>query len=133
MIKEQAIKEQAINESGRVWAARWIIPVSRDPINGGWIRIEHGRIAEIGAGTPPAGAQDLGDVALLPGLINAHGHLILPGRVPGESMEKERFAVPAWVVGNRLRRLVDFSRISIDSRIDSVGCVRRFSSRGGCL
>ncbi len=69
------IKEQAINEPARVWAARWIIPVSRDPINGGWIRIEHGRISEIGTGTPPADAQDLGDVALLPGLINAHTHL----------------------------------------------------------
>ena len=64
-----------MNEQPRLLAARWIIPVSRDPINGGWIRIEDGRIAEIGEGRVPAGAEDLGDVALLPGLINAHTHL----------------------------------------------------------
>jgi cytosine/adenosine deaminase-related metal-dependent hydrolase len=64
-----------MNEQPRLLAVRWIIPVSRDPINGGWIRIEDGRIAEIGSGRVPAGAEDLGDVALLPGLINAHTHL----------------------------------------------------------
>lgn len=56
-------------------AARWIIPVSRDPINGGWIRLQAGRVAEIGSGRAPSGAEDLGDVALLPGLVNAHTHL----------------------------------------------------------
>ena len=64
-----------MNEPMSVFAARWIIPVSRDPINGGWIRVHRGRIEEMGVGTAPAGAQDLGNVALLPGLINAHTHL----------------------------------------------------------
>jgi cytosine/adenosine deaminase-related metal-dependent hydrolase len=75
MIDEQTMNKETINEPARILAARWIIPVSRDPINGGWIRIEHDRIAEIGTGTPPAGAEDLGDAALLPGLVNAHTHL----------------------------------------------------------
>ena len=64
-----------MNDDTRVLAARWIIPVSRDPINGGWVRIRHGQIAELGTGNVPAAAEDLGDVALLPGLVNAHTHL----------------------------------------------------------
>jgi cytosine/adenosine deaminase-related metal-dependent hydrolase len=59
----------------RVLASRWIIPASGAPINGGWLRIQGGRIVELGRGEAPRDADDLGDVALLPGLINAHTHL----------------------------------------------------------
>ncbi len=59
----------------RVLAASWIVPVSRDPIRGGWLRAKAGRIVEIGEGATPAEAEDLGDVAVLPGLVNAHTHL----------------------------------------------------------
>lgn len=62
-------------EQTRVLAARWIVPVSRDPIRGGWVRIKSGRIVEIGEGKSPSGADNLGDVALIPGLVNAHTHL----------------------------------------------------------
>lgn len=56
-------------------SARWILPVVDDPIEGGWIRLQDNRIVEIGASNPPADATDLGDVAILPGLVNAHTHL----------------------------------------------------------
>jgi cytosine/adenosine deaminase-related metal-dependent hydrolase len=59
----------------RVLTARWILPVCRPPINGGWIRIRNGVIVEMGAGAVDSAAEDLGDVALLPGLVNAHTHL----------------------------------------------------------
>ena len=56
-------------------SARWILPVAEDPIEGGWIRLQDKRIVEIGASTPPSESTDLGDVAILPGLVNAHTHL----------------------------------------------------------
>ncbi|HZL91661.1 MAG TPA: amidohydrolase family protein [Pirellulaceae bacterium] len=55
--------------------ARWIVPIERPPIQGGIVSVADGRIVAVGenvSGRPPT---DLGDVALLPGLVNAHTHL----------------------------------------------------------
>ena len=69
--------------------ARWVLPVDRPPIESGWIEIAGDRIVDVGHG-PSAGADDLGDVAILPGLVNAHTHLELSwlaGRIaPAGSM-----------------------------------------------
>ncbi len=77
-----------------IYACRWLLPIDGPPIEHGWIEIENGRIRGIGRGVPPARAHDLGDVALLPGLVNAHTHLELSwmaGLVPpAESMD-------AWI------------------------------------
>jgi len=73
-----------------VLSARWILPIDRPPIDGGWVEISGGEIVRLARGRAPAGARDLGDVALMPGLVNAHTHLELSwlaGRVrPAESM-----------------------------------------------
>ncbi len=58
--------------------ARIVVPVSQPPIADGFVRVEGNRIARVGAWADvEAGpdAQDLGEVILLPGLVNAHGHL----------------------------------------------------------
>jgi cytosine/adenosine deaminase-related metal-dependent hydrolase len=68
-----------------VLRARWLLPIDRPPISGGWIECDGGRIIRVAGDTAPAGARDLGDVAVLPGLVNAHTHLELSwmaGRVP---------------------------------------------------
>ena len=70
--------------------AAWVVPIDQPPMAGGWVAIEQGQIIGIGpADAPPASAYgpmtDLGDVALLPGLVNAHTHLELSwlrGAVP---------------------------------------------------
>ena len=57
--------------------ARWVLPIDRPPVHGGWVESNGGRISRLGTGTPPGPAEDLGDVALLPGLVNTHTHLEL--------------------------------------------------------
>jgi aminodeoxyfutalosine deaminase len=67
------------------YCAEWILPVVDDPIHQGWMTVEGGRIAALGAGDPPGPASDLGRVVLLPALVNAHTHLelsYLRGRIP---------------------------------------------------
>ena len=55
--------------------ARWLIPVDRPPIAGGILSVADGRIVVVGENTTGRPPTDLGDVALLPGFVNAHTHL----------------------------------------------------------
>lgn len=56
--------------------ARWVVPVAMPPIEGGYVAIAGARIAAVGGPEAIVGpVEDLGDVALLPGLVNAHCHL----------------------------------------------------------
>ena len=59
--------------------AAWILPISEPPIRNGWIALDGGRVAAIGRRQATDGAPDvdLGEVAVLPGLVNAHTHLEL--------------------------------------------------------
>src|SRR5213594_1897779 len=54
--------------------------------------VEGKRISRVG-GAAPAGAQviDLGDVTLLPGLIDAHTHALLQGDITAEDYDKQLF------------------------------------------
>lgn len=54
---------------------RHLVPIAAPPIDGGWLRIERGRIVAMGKGRPPGPTVDLGDAIILPGLVNAHTHL----------------------------------------------------------
>ena len=44
-------------------------------IAGGWIRIDEGFVAEVGAGEPPEPGDDLHGTVVTPALINTHHHL----------------------------------------------------------
>ena len=66
----------------RLYQARWVIPVSRSPIEGGVVAVRNGRIVALGekkeiASAFTGEALDLGWGAILPGLINAHTHVEL--------------------------------------------------------
>ena len=58
--------------------ARFVVPIDSPPIRDGVVScdIETGRIVALGPATTTIGpTEDLGDVALLPGLVNVHTHL----------------------------------------------------------
>ncbi len=62
-----------------LYRARWVLPITTRPIEDGVVAVDGDRIAWVGArAAAPAGAlTDLGDAALMPGLVNAHTHLEL--------------------------------------------------------
>ena len=59
--------------------ARWVVPITSEPVRDGVVAVEGNRIAFVGPPEEaPSGADyDLGDALLLPGLVNAHTHLEL--------------------------------------------------------
>ena len=60
--------------------ASWVLPICEPPTSDGWIVVDRGRIVALGRRAPPTdGARDveLGHVAVMPGLVNAHTHLEL--------------------------------------------------------
>lgn len=62
-----------------IYTARWVLPVSRPSFEHGAVAVDGGRIAYVGpaAQAPRGESRDLGEVALMPGLVNAHSHLEL--------------------------------------------------------
>jgi cytosine/adenosine deaminase-related metal-dependent hydrolase len=62
-----------------VLTARYVLPVTDEPIDDGCVALDGERIVYVGptAGAPEGPRRDLGDVILMPGLVNAHCHLEL--------------------------------------------------------
>jgi len=66
-----------------VYAAKHLLPVASPPIQSGAVVVHEGRIATVGRrkdvvrAHPGVEVRDLGDAAIVPGLINAHTHLEL--------------------------------------------------------
>lgn len=61
-----------MNQTAR---ARWVVPVVGPPIENGFIELLDNRIVRVGRGHPGSPFADLGDVAVMPGWVNAHTHL----------------------------------------------------------
>ena len=62
-----------------IYRAAWVLPMSSAPIANGAVAVLGDRIAFVGpvADAPAGTVIDLGDAALLPGLVNVHTHLEL--------------------------------------------------------
>jgi cytosine/adenosine deaminase-related metal-dependent hydrolase len=61
------------------YRASWIVPIAEPPIKDGWVAVDRGRIVAVGrqSANRTEPEIDLGDVAVMPGLVNAHTHLEL--------------------------------------------------------
>jgi len=85
------------------YRAAWVLPIASPPIAGGVVSVDGDLITSVGEYEGGA-AQDLGNVAILPGLVNAHTHLELSwmrGKVPPSA------SMPAWAASlMALRRTV---------------------------
>ncbi|MFO7903187.1 MAG: amidohydrolase family protein [Planctomycetota bacterium] len=98
--------------------ARLVFPIASPPIDGGVITIDDGRIVAVGENASPRPAVDLGDVALLPGLVNPHAHLEFsdlhaPLGMPG-------MPFPQWV-----EAVVDQRRREVDQQQGPLSAARR--------
>ena len=76
------------------YRAAWACPIDQPPIRDAIIEIDNGIITSISSRAPVAGSRNLGNVVVLPGLVNAHTHLELSwlrNRVPPAN------SFPDWV------------------------------------
>ena len=106
--------------------ARWILPADRPPLAHGTITIQGDTIVAVqpaGFRVPhPHGVEDLGDIAILPGFVNAHTHLDLTG-MRGQCPPTPDFA--AWLRGViQHRRLRTPEQVQDDIRAGLAECQR---------
>ena len=107
-----------------ILTARWLLPITSPPIDGGAVAIENELILEIGnleelhKRYPHASVRDFGNCAILPGLLNVHTHLeltVFRGR-----LEESHFQ--SWI-----RRLITLKAEKLSS--DDL----MLSARLGCI
>jgi cytosine/adenosine deaminase-related metal-dependent hydrolase len=63
----------------RTLTARWVLPVAGPPLEGGQVVIRDDKIESVEPRGTRAAEEDLGNVAIIPGLVNPHTHLDLSG------------------------------------------------------
>lgn len=104
--------------------ARWVLPISAEPIENGTVAVSDGRIAFVGARAAAPGGRDveLGEALLLPGLVNVHSHLELT--VMRGFLEDLDF--PRWILRlNGVKRAVlDRERFLDSARLGLVEGIR---------
>jgi cytosine/adenosine deaminase-related metal-dependent hydrolase len=107
-------------------SARWVFPVSSPPLERGLVTVAGERIAAVEPHGTRAPDLDLGDVAIIPGLVNAHTHLDLTG-AHGRTPPTPDFT--AW-----LRSVIDFRRqrtpeqVQVDIQLGIKDCLRAGST-----
>lgn len=107
----------------RRYRADWILPITDAVIRDGWVAVDAGRIVGVGEGAAE-GVVDLGRVAVLPAVVNAHTHLelsYLHQRIP----PSDRFIDWVRALMQTRREFPDGSdpRI-IAAATDAIGAVR---------
>jgi len=85
------------------YRAAWVLPIDRPPLPGGVVTVDRGTV--VGVDEQATGpVEDLGNVAILPGLVNAHTHLELSWM---RGQVKPDTSMPRWAASlMALRRTV---------------------------
>lgn len=93
----------------KLYCARWVLPVSSPAIEAGALAVDGPRIIAVDtrsalmAQFPEAAVCDLGESAIIPGLVNAHSHLELTAM--RGFLDKEEHDFFAWLRKLTLARL----------------------------
>lgn len=77
------------------YLARYVFPISSPPIRDSYVTVDNGVIVAVSNERPTAPVIDLGNAAIVPGLINAHTHLELSGFDQPIGQPNQGFA--AWI------------------------------------
>lgn len=101
--------------------ARYVFPVSGPPIAGGVVSVAGGRIVSVGDKPGLRPLRDLGNVALLPGLVNAHTHLEF-------SLLKQPLGDPQRGFCPWIREVVEWRRSRSEQPADAI-----IAGMGECL
>jgi 5-methylthioadenosine/S-adenosylhomocysteine deaminase len=130
----------------KLYSARWVLPVTSEPIEDGAVAVEGTRVAGVGSRAklveqfPGSELVDLGEAAILPGFINCHTHLELTAMRGFLEPEEGNFF--AWL------RKVTFSRNermsaedlyvsavwgAVEAARAGVTCVGDASDSGACV
>lgn len=107
----------------RGYRARWIVDGTGHPPRPGLVLIDGEWIVDVvGPSAAPADAEiaDLGDVAILPGLVDAHVHLIWAGAEPNPEEIRARESVPMATV-RAVKHAADTLRCGTTT-VRDVGC-----------
>src|SRR5258707_881022 len=80
----------------KIYAARWIVPVSSPVIEDGAVAVDARHIIAVGSKEglklqyPEAKVDDFGYAAIIPGLVNCHSHLVMASVSPHASYTVSR-------------------------------------------
>jgi cytosine/adenosine deaminase-related metal-dependent hydrolase len=115
-----------------LYCANWVLPITSAPVRDGAVAVRGpvivgvGTRAELTERFPGARASDLGEAALLPGLVNCHSHLELS--VMRGFLEREEGDFTAW-----LRKLTEArnERMTAEDRYVSAAWGAAEAARAG--
>jgi hypothetical protein len=102
--------------------ARWVLAVDQPPLERSIVTIAGRKIVAVGenlSGRPP---RDLGDVALLPGLVNAHTHLELS--LLDKPLGEPGMPFPKWI-----GKVVEYRRTQAKALMVETDGFQRFRRR----
>lgn len=92
---ERDVQTGTNRETIRRIRARWVFSAAREPVAEGVVSIRGGRILEVARRADERGVEDLGNVAILPGFVNAHTHLEFSSLA--EPLGEPGIRLPEWI------------------------------------